>query len=207
MKKRNIVVIAAICIFICGFFSTAIVNNSTYSDGATILNQNNVVKKASLATNAVPMPENLVEVSIKHYSGLERAAISIADGKKEYTFAAGAGITVATFNPTLVSSTAGDLLFPRWAYYRVTIYDGPLETDPALIDGSVPVWTLVSSERGYKITSNLRPLIENEGPGTSRTLAVSVSAFGGMFPFKGIARFMPGFKEDYKTWQIKVNFE
>ena len=170
-------------------------------DGARIIND----VPSSVATSI--QNEVLVVSVIKHNTWSEKPVIEINDGKKAYDFDAGAGITVAEFNPILITSTTGDLVLPRFSFWRITIHDGTSENDPSMIDGSFPVWTLANSERGYRITPNLRPLIENEGPGTSRTVAVSVHAFGGLSPFKYMARNFPlNFAQETKSWQITINF-
>lgn len=181
-----------------GSLSSTILDNQT-RDNTNIQN--------GFSTAAPTGTDVLVVSIIKHNPWNEKPVIEINDGKKIYDFAAGSGITVGEFNPILVTSTTGDLVLPRFSFWRITIHDGTSENDPAMIDGSFPVWTLANSERGYRITPNLRPLIENEGPSTSRTVTVSVDAFGGLSPFKYMARNFPmNFAQATKSWQITINF-
>ncbi len=206
MKKIVAIIIVALLFY--GTVKIAILRETKHT--SSILNiqveSQNTQEKHNFPALIETYQISLADITIKHFPRLNEPNIEVQEGGKEYYFRAGTDITIAIFNVTFRTSTSEPLLLPRWSHCQVTVHDGSSINDSALVGGSMPVWTLVNGELFYKITLNLRPLIENDGPGTNRTLAVSIFAFGGISPFYRIAKNLFGFKELSRNWQITVNF-
>lgn len=206
MKKIIAIIIVALLFY--GTIEIAILRESKHTSSIldTQVKPQNTQEKHNFPASIETYQINLADITIKHFPRLNEPNIEVQEGRKEYYFRAGTDITIAIFNVTFRTSTSEPLILPRWSHCQVNVHDGPSVNDSALVGGSIPVWTLVDSELFYKITLNLRPLIENDGPDTNRTLAVSIFAFGGISPFYRIAKNLFGFRELSGNWQITVNF-